>query len=133
MRAVRQRATKPELIVRSALKTLGYRFRSNDSSLPGQPDLVHREGLVAIFVHGCFWHRHKNCGRSTMPGRNVELWAEKFEANQRRDRRNIRALKTLGYHVIVIWECQVRDADVARTRLERLVRRIDACLSGRMA
>jgi DNA mismatch endonuclease (patch repair protein) len=117
MARVRQRGTKPELAVRSLLSELGARYRLNTRNLPGSPDISNKAARKAIFVHGCFWHRHAGCHRATMPKRNRALWLEKFERTQQRDVDKSAALERLGFNVLVVWECEVKDAERLRARL----------------
>ncbi|MDB0571548.1 very short patch repair endonuclease [Ralstonia solanacearum] len=116
MRNIQGKNTAPELIVRSAAHALGLRFRLHDKKLPGTPDLVLRRYRTAIFVHGCFWHRH-GCALTAVPKTRTEFWMAKFEANQRRDARNREDLKDLGWRVLEIWECETRQPAVVRARL----------------
>lgn len=115
MQAVRGSDTKPELAVRKLLHRFGYRFRLRRSDLPGKPDLVLPRYKLAIFVHGCFWHRH-DCKRATMPKTRIEFWEAKLLANVERDAQVIQALADLGWRSVVIWECEIRrpEAIVAR-------------------
>ena len=115
MRSVRSRDTGPELAVRHFLHRAGYRFRLHDRSLPGSPDLVLKRHRTVVFVHGCFWHRHPGCQRTTTPKTRRSFWESKFTANVARDTAAARALKTLGWKVIVVWECQTRsNGDIAK-------------------
>lgn len=123
MKRVRQRDTAPELAVRSAAHRAGMRFSLQSSRLPGRPDLVMPARRLAIFVHGCFWHRHDGCKRSTMPKTNGAFWRAKFAANVARDARNLGDLRRLGWRVIVIWECETIDAPDLRRRLDRIALR----------
>jgi len=107
MSRVRSRNTKPELVVRSLLHRMGFRFRVNRGDLPGRPDIVLPRYKTVVFVHGCFWHRHTGCKRATTPSTRREFWEAKFRANVMRDRRNGRELKKAGWRVIVLWECEV--------------------------
>jgi DNA mismatch endonuclease (patch repair protein) len=109
MAKVRQRDTKPELAVRSAAHKLGYRFRLHVRQLPGTPDLVFVSRRKVIFVHGCFWHRHEGCSRSTFPKTRPDFWERKFVANVERDRKSAAKLVQLGWDVLTIWECQTSD------------------------
>ena len=109
MRSIRGCDTGPERMVRSALHRRGFRFRINVKSLPGTPDIVLPRLRTVILVHGCFWHRHGRCRLASVPRTRVAYWTEKFAANRRRDRRVAAALRRLGWRVIVIWECTVRD------------------------
>ena len=109
MAAIRSTGTKPEMLVRSLVHRLGYRFRLHARDLPGKPDLVFRSRRKVIFVHGCFWHQHAklSCKDGRAPKSNLGYWAAKFVRNVTRDARNIDALKALGFRVLVIWECEV--------------------------
>src|ERR1043166_4715922 len=110
MRAVKSKGTKPEIKVRRLLHKAGYRYRLHRKDLPGNPDLVFPSRRAVIFVHGCFWHRHKGCGR--MPKSKLSYWLPKLEANKTRDQKNQRALRRSGWRVLVIWECQLRDKNL---------------------
>lgn len=107
MSRIHGRATKPEVAVRSRLHDLGIRFRTNVRSLPGSPDIVLPKCRVVIFIHGCFWHRHKGCKRASIPKTRRRFWQDKFAANVARDRRNTLALRRLGWTVITIWGCRL--------------------------
>lgn len=107
MRAVRSGDTKPEVALRRALHARGLRYRLRVPGLPGKPDMVFPKWRVALFVHGCFWHRHAGCRRSSMPATNVEYWEAKFRRNVDRDRRNVHALLTAKWRVCVVWECAI--------------------------
>lgn len=106
MARVRQRGTAPELAVRALLRHEGVSYRLNACDLPGSPDIVHRGRRKAIFVHGCFWHRHPGCKRCTTPKQNFAFWQEKFDKNIQRDERKLAELRAKGYDVLVIWECE---------------------------
>jgi DNA mismatch endonuclease (patch repair protein) len=121
MSRVRQKGTTPELIVRSILRRKGRVFLSNGRPLPGSPDVYDQRRKWAIFVHGCFWHRHSRCAACTTPKTNSEFWLDKFERNRSRDRRKVRNLRGLGYKVLTVWECQV----TARGKRARLEDRLD--------
>lgn len=114
MAAIRGRDTKPELIVRRYLHALGYRFRLHGTKLPGRPDIVLPRLKTVVFVHGCFWHRHSSCRFALMPRSNVKFWTEKLEGNVKRDARNSGRLRRLGWHVLVIWECQLNERGLVR-------------------
>jgi DNA mismatch endonuclease (patch repair protein) len=116
---VRQRDTTPELAVRLAAYSLGHHFRIHNRDLPGSPDIANRTRKWAIFVHGCFWHRHHGCVRTTTPKRNRAFWVEKFEANRARDRRVRAALRRAGYRTVVVWECESENPARLRAKLER--------------
>jgi DNA mismatch endonuclease (patch repair protein) len=112
MALVRHKDTKPELRVRRFLHSCGLRYRLHDKTLPGRPDLVFPARRVVVFVHGCFWHRHADpaCQLARMPKSRLEVWRPKLEGNAARDRRDIAALEAAGWTVLVVWECQSRDA-----------------------
>jgi DNA mismatch endonuclease, patch repair protein len=123
MARVRSKDSQPELVVRKLAHRLGYRFRLHRRDLPGTPDLVLPRFRKIIFVHGCFWHRHRGCSRTTNPKTRAAFWANKFQQNTRRDRRKQGQLKRLGWNVLVVWECETFDhRDVCR--------RVRAFLSG---
>lgn len=111
MRSVRQKKTKPEMVVRRALHRLGYRFRANAKRLPGSPDLVFTARRKAIFVHGCFWHRHPGCRLASTPKTRVDFWEEKFARNVERDARKLVELEADDWEVMTVWECETRDLD----------------------
>jgi len=105
MRGIKSSDTKPELFLRRYLHSLGYRFRLHRKDLPGSPDLVLPRYRLAIFVHGCFWHRHSGCFYTATPKTRQAFWEEKFRGNVRRDNRSYTGLHALGWRVLVIWEC----------------------------
>jgi len=109
MLAVRGRDTAPELRVRRILHSMGYRFRLHRKNLPGTPDIVLPRYRKIVLVHGCFWHGHDACKRATRPINNAKSWALKIDGNRLRDKRNIDALSELGWTVLVVWECEIRD------------------------
>ena len=108
MSRIRSKNTKPELIVRSLLHRMGFRFRVNRKDLPGKPDLTLSKYRTVIFVHGCFWRRHQGCKGATTPSTRREFWEKKFTDNVARDRRNHRELRKAGWNVVVLWECEVK-------------------------
>ncbi len=121
MSRVRNRNTKPERIVRSALHRLGYRFRLHVRSLPGCPDIAMPRHRTVVLVHGCFWHGHLGCPRAGRPSTNEAFWAEKIDRNVSRDGEVQRALLVLGWRVIVVWECETRNPeDLAELLVARL-------------
>ena len=109
MSRIKGRDTKPEIRVRSALHRMGYRFSLRRRDLPGRPDIVLPRYGAVLFVHGCFWHRHKNCSNSVLPKTRAEFWLAKLNGNVERDQRCVLALKQLGWNVLTIWECEVED------------------------
>jgi DNA mismatch endonuclease (patch repair protein) len=123
MASVRRRNTDPEMTLRRALRGIGIRFRVHDRRLPGTPDIVLQKRRVAIFVHGCFWHRHRGCSRATLPKTNVGFWLAKFDDNVRRDARKARVLRSAGWSVCTVWECKLHQDDRAEARRVLTVRR----------
>jgi len=117
MRSVGRSATGAELRVRELLDAAGVRYETNVENLPGSPDVVLPDRKLCLFVHGCFWHRHPGCKKTTTPKTNREFWTKKFEANVRRDRRIAEELRALGWEVVVIWECETEDPETLRRRL----------------
>jgi DNA mismatch endonuclease, patch repair protein len=111
--------TTPEIRVRKAAHSLGLRFRIHRGDLPGKPDIVFPKHKLALFVHGCFWHRHRRCRKATAP--SSEFWAAKFASNVERDIRVRAELKALGWRSIVIWECQTKDSLRLRKLLEKAI------------
>lgn len=114
---VRGKNSKPEMVVRRLAHGLGYRFRLHCRNLPGTPDLVFPKLRKAIFVHGCFWHRHQGCYRTTTPKTRADYWASKFERNVKRDALKETQLRASGWDVLVVWECETFDPDVLADRL----------------
>ena len=125
MSLVRAKNTKPELRVRKLVYQLGYRYRLHSSDLPGHPELVFRSRRKIIFVHGCFWHQHRCRMGARMPKSRVKFWRAKLDGNKERDRRIMRRLRTVGWSVLVLWECQTqaRDAAVLSRRLHKFLGR----------
>lgn len=117
---IRQRDTKPELVVRLMLHALGHRFRVRNRDLPGSPDIANRTRRWAVFVHGCFWHAHEGCPKATVPKRNREFWEAKLAANRARDQRAVSQLRSAGWQVVTVWECQLA-APTSRARVVRLL------------
>ena len=107
MSKIRGKNTKPEMILRSELFKKGYRFRVHRKDLPGNPDIVLPKYHSVIFVHGCFWHYHKNCREGRIPSSNYEFWKEKLQRNIKKDADNIKALRKEDWKVFVIWECEI--------------------------
>ncbi|HZT26468.1 MAG TPA: very short patch repair endonuclease [Pseudolabrys sp.] len=118
MSRIRGRDTGPERVVRKLLHAMGYRFRLHARDLPGRPDIVLRSRRVAVFVHGCFWHRH-DCGLAYTPKTRREFWQRKFDDNVRRDRRTRGELEAAGWRVIIVWECQLDDPAALADRLAK--------------
>ncbi|MBC8348971.1 MAG: very short patch repair endonuclease [Verrucomicrobia bacterium] len=118
MSRVGSKNTKPELIVRSFLHGLGFRFRIHEQKLPGCPDIVLPKHRCVVFVNGCFWHRHKDCRRASMPLTRVDFWQTKFDGNIARDEKNQRLLKKNKWKVCLVWECEI---DKESRRAEKLL------------
>jgi DNA mismatch endonuclease, patch repair protein len=121
MSRVSSKDTKPEKIVRSFLHRSGFRFRLHMLNLPGKPDIVLAKYMTVIFVHGCFWHRHKDCRKATTPQSRKEFWEEKFKRNVIRDKENCKALRSDGWKIFVVWECELANAQKRSQRLANLV------------
>ena len=117
MARIKSRDTGPELVVRRVAHRMGLRFRLYRKDLPGTPDLTFPRHRLAVFVHGCFWHRHSGCRFAYSPKSRVEFWTKKFKQNVTRDRRNQAALQNLGWRVVVIWECETRNTNIIEDRL----------------
>jgi len=119
MSRIRSKNSKVELLVRSLVHRMGYRFRLHRKDLPGKPDLVFAGRRKVVFVHGCFWHWHPdpNCKQARMPKSRQEFWRPKLEGNRRRDRENRQKLIELGWEVLEIWECEARDPEKIQSRI----------------
>ena len=122
MSRIRGRDTKPELVIRRLVHSMGYRFRLHASDLPGRPDMVFRSKRKVVFVHGCFWHQH-SCGRGSRPKTNTDFWSSKLERNRTRDREVAKRLRQSGWRSLVVWECQIREETHLRRRLEHFLSR----------
>jgi DNA mismatch endonuclease (patch repair protein) len=117
MRRIRSKDTRPEMTVRKLVWRMGWRYRLHRHDLPGRPDLVFSSRHRVIFVHGCFWHSHL-CHRTHVPRSNQSYWIPKLERNRERDRSNLRKLRTEGWSVLVIWECEVTDLKLVESKLQ---------------
>ena len=117
MSAIKSKNTKPEIKVRKVLHSMGYRFRLHSKDLPGSPDIVLPKYKTVIFVHGCFWHRHKNCKYASTPKTRQEFWEAKFRENINRDKLNQENLSSKGWKIIIVWECEIKDKDFDLNRL----------------
>lgn len=123
MSQIKAKNTKPEMLVRQFLFAKGLRYKIHDKSLPGKPDLIFPKYKTLIFVHGCFWHGHKNCKYFRMPKSKLDYWEPKISKNIQNDKRNIRILKEMGWKVIVIWECQLKKLKIEKS-LQNLHKKI---------
>lgn len=121
MGRVRGRDTKPEIMVRSFVHRMGYRFRIHRRELPGCPDIVLPRHGKTIFVHGCFWHGHKQCPRSKRPTTSKRFWNKKLDGNIERDERFRRGLQRMGWKVLVVWECETRAPERLLRKLVRFL------------
>lgn len=121
MKAIRSTNTSPELLVRRMLHASGLRFRLHRKDLPGKPDIVLPKHGKIIMVNGCFWHGHLGCKISHIPKSNTEYWKPKLARTIERDSRNLGELEALGWNVLVLWECEVRDEDVLSLRLQNFL------------
>ena len=121
MRQIKSKHTGPEMAVRKALTRRGIRHRLHSGQLPGKPDIIIPRLNIAIFVNGCFWHQHSNCKRKAMPKTNTAYWENKLKQNVKRQQRDIRVLKKLGWKVHKIWECQAKNDVKLANRLSRIL------------
>lgn len=118
MSLVRSKNTMPELVVRKIVFSMGYRYRLHGADLPGKPDLVFRTRKKTIFVNGCFWHRHEGCKKATTPSSRLEYWLPKFMRTVERDSKHLNTLREMGWKTLVVWECELKDADALAGRLK---------------
>lgn len=117
MSLIRSKDTKPELAVRKLLFSMGFRYRLHGAELPGKPDIVFRARKKAIFVHGCFWHRHEGCRKATTPLSRSDYWLPKFAKTKERDKQHLEALCEMGWQSLVVWECELNNADTLAAKL----------------
>ena len=117
MSAIKSKNTKPEIAVRKVLHSMGYRFRLHSKDLPGSPDIVLPKYKTVIFVHGCFWHRHKDCKYATTPKTRQEFWNKKFTTNIERDLEIHEKIKNLNWRSVVIWECETKNMENLRDKI----------------
>lgn len=123
MSRIKGKDTKPELVVRKFLHSNGYRYKLNDKTLPGKPDIVLPKYRTVIFVHGCFWHGHKNCKYATIPKTRTDWWSNKIDGNTANDKKKEAALKQAGWKVIRVWECKLKKEKQLPT-LQRLLTKL---------
>lgn len=128
MKRIRGKDTAPELMVRKLIYSLGYRYRLHVKELPGKPDLVFLGRKKIIFVHGCFWHGH-NCKKGKPPKTNFDYWLPKLNENQARDARNQTLLESMGWQVLVLWQCEINDTDSLKKIITNFLERASANLS----
>lgn len=120
MSKIRSKNTKPEIVLRSALHRLGYRFRIHKKDLPGKPDIVLPKHNTIIFVNGCFWHYHEDCREGRIPDTNSKSWKEKLSKNVERDEKHQKSCNELGWKVLVVWECEIEKK--MNTTIEKVLR-----------
>lgn len=121
MSRIKGKNTTPELRVRSALHRMGYRFRLHRNDLPGKPDIVLTKYNQIIFVHGCYWHRHKDCKFAYTPKSRIDFWKAKFAENVERDRCNILLLEESGWKVSIIWECETLSGEILSEAISKIL------------
>lgn len=126
MSRIKGKDTKPELVVRSILHKMGYRFRLHRKDLPGTPDIVLPKYKTVIFLHGCFWHRHKGCKYAYTPKSRVKFWKDKFAETVKRDKQHLKQLKENGWEVFIVWECETKDMD----KLKKIINKISQEING---
>ena len=124
MAAIGSKNSVSEIAVRKILFSNGFRYRIHDKRLPGKPDIVLKKYKTLIFVHGCFWHRHKNCKRANTPKSNQGYWIPKINRNVQRDREHVRELRKSDWNVIIVWECQAKDKQKLIKKLNREITKI---------
>ena len=124
MRTIRSRGTKPELALAKLLRFLRIRYRSHPKRLPGNPDFILIDYSVVVFVHGCFWHQHKKCGKAVIPVNNAAFWTKKLNRNVVRDRESVRRLRDRGLSVIILWECELKSSEFIAKKIERMIKPI---------
>ena len=129
MAKIRSKNTKPEMYIRSALFKRNYRFRVNHKAVEGHPDIFFTRVKVAIFVHGCYWHRHEGCKYAYIPKSNTDFWLTKFETNKNRDSVVYEALKQNGVRVLIVWECTIKKMKQSPNAHEEVMSRIDVFLN----
>ena len=130
MAAIRSKDTKPEVYLRKKLFAKGYRFRKNVNSLPGHPDIWLAKYNTVVFIHGCFWHRHKGCKYAYTPKSRIEFWNEKFEKNVRRDVTVMEQLESMNIKTIVIWECTIKKMQKSDEIFDDVMTRVQCFLNG---
>ena len=121
MRRIRSKNTKPELVVRSLVHKLGYRFRLHRKDLPGKPDLVFPSRRKAILVHGCFWHGHETCPNGRRPKSRENYWNPKIDRNMQRDTETQQVLEAMGWQVLVVWECELGNLEATAASLTKFL------------
>lgn len=128
MRSVKSKNTRPEMIVRSLLHSYGYRYRLHDGTLPGRPDIIFKSRKKVIFVHGCFWHRHKNCKRASVPSSRQDYWIPKFQNTIARDKCNQKILVHNGWTYLIVWECEIGNPQELISRIREFLEHNDSSI-----
>ncbi|MCK9821578.1 MULTISPECIES: very short patch repair endonuclease [Acetobacteraceae] len=130
MACIQGRDTKPEMLVRRMLYAMGYRYRLHAKDLPGKPDIVFRKRRKAIFIHGCFWHRHPDptCRYARLPKSRLDFWLPKLERNRQRDLEHMEKLSAEGWQTLIIWECQLSDETHIKNLLHRFLEKDDVVI-----
>lgn len=131
MARIRGKDTEPEMLLRRELRSRGIGYRLHAPDLPGRPDVVFRGARLAVFVHGCFWHRHPGCPKATVPKTESRFWTDKFERNVERDRRKTAQLIAAGWEVGVLWECEARCVDDLGLAVDAIEERVRTSRGGR--
>lgn len=126
MSGVKNKNTSNEIRVRKALFSLGFRYKINDSTLPGSPDIVLPKYKIVIFIHGCFWHGHTQCKKSITPKTNLAFWESKIGKNKKRDRKSKSDLRKLGWSIITVWDCELRNKKTYELTIKKIIRVIDS-------
>ena len=126
MSRIRSKNTKPELIFRKKLHSLGYRYSLHKKDLPGKPDLYLKKYNLAIFIHGCFWHRHQGCSRCSTPSQNKEYWSAKFKKNVDHDKSVYKELRRQNMNYLIFWECEIKQRTMMILE-DKIVREIEKC------
>ncbi len=121
MARIKCKDTKPEMLVRKLVYSLGYRYRLHTKDLPGKPDLAFHKKKKAIFVHGCFWHQHEDCKQGHIPKSNQAYWIPKLERTKKRDASNLENFRGMGWEVLVVWECELKDLDSLSERINKFL------------
>ncbi len=124
MASVKSINTRPEIVVRKYLFACGFRYRINHPKLPGKPDIVLPKYKTVVFIHGCFWHGHRECEASQLPKTRLDYWSKKIESNSLRDKKNVSSLRIQGWQVIIVWTCQLSNKSKKEKALTKLVRMI---------
>jgi DNA mismatch endonuclease (patch repair protein) len=117
MRKIKDKNTSPEIAVRRLIRSLGFGYRLYDKYLPGKPDLVFKGRKKVIFIHGCFWHQHSGCNVSHIPKSNHTYWIPKLQKTKERDKKHRQELESLGWAVLLIWECELREMETLKERI----------------